>query len=372
MKKAVKRMTAVLAAGLMVFGMTACGAQPGQSAPAKSAAAPAGGKPYIAIISKGFQHQFWQVVKKGADQAAADLGCTVTFEGPPSESDIQIQVDELKAALDKKPAAICLAALDTESVKDQLMACKNNGVPVVGFDSGVPNAPAGTIYATASTDNHAAAALAADNLMKNADFTAKVTAATASAPVYVGVLSQDATSESITGRTQGFIDELTKLIGADKVDVSGHDKYAKPNPNASVRIVVNIPATTSAADLKSGAEALLTGANKPIAIYGSNEGAAGGILAASNDGQDFAAGGKFAGIVAIGFDAGKTQKVAVTNGWFYGSITQDPYQIGYKAVALAMDALSGKPAASPVVDTGAKWYNKNNITDPMINDLVYD
>ncbi|HLR70299.1 MAG TPA: BMP family ABC transporter substrate-binding protein, partial [Pseudogracilibacillus sp.] len=29
-----------------------------------------GDKPYIALVSKGFQHQFWQSVKEGAEQAA--------------------------------------------------------------------------------------------------------------------------------------------------------------------------------------------------------------------------------------------------------------------------------------------------------------
>ena len=110
-----------------------------------------------------------------------------------------------------------------------------------------------------------------------------------------------------------------------------------------------------------------------VAIYGSNENAAGGILAASNDGNDFNKdNGKFKDIIAIGFDAGKTQRVAVENGWFLGSVTQDPYQIGYKAVSLAVDAINGKPAASPIVDTGAKWYNAEALQDPSISELVYE
>jgi ribose transport system substrate-binding protein len=31
-------------------------------------------KLYIPLISKGFQHQFWQAVKLGADKAAAEFG----------------------------------------------------------------------------------------------------------------------------------------------------------------------------------------------------------------------------------------------------------------------------------------------------------
>ena len=358
MNKKVKRILVLVVAVMLLICTAACGK-------------PAGNKqPFIPIVSKGQQHQFWQVVKKGAEQAATDFNVRITFEGPASESDIGPQVDMLKAALAQKPAAICLAALSTDAVMEQLQECKNSGIPVIGFDSGVPDAPAGTIYATASTNNKNAAALAADMLYANAGFAAKVAGATAAAPVFVGVLSQDATSESITGRTLGFIERLTELVGADKVDISGHAKYAKPNGNASVKIIVNIPATTDAADLKSGAEALLMSSNTLSAIYGSNEGAANGILAATNDGADFA--GKYSDILAIGFDAGKGQKDAVTKGWFYGSITQDPYQIGYKAVALAVDAINKKPAASPIVDTGAQWYNKDNISDPMINDLVYE
>ena len=47
------------------------------------------GKPYIAVVSKGEQHDFWQQVKLGANAAAEKLGVDITFEGPASESDIQ-------------------------------------------------------------------------------------------------------------------------------------------------------------------------------------------------------------------------------------------------------------------------------------------
>jgi len=379
----IRKILATLLAGAMIFSIAGCNSNTntGDTAPATDESATdvgneadttSGEKPYIAIVSKGFQHQFWQVVKKGADQAALDLNVDITFDGPPSESDIAIQVDMLKSAMDKQPAAIALAALDTESVKEQLEACLNNNIPVVGFDSGVPGAPEGSIYATASTDNAAAAAIAAQMLYENTDFKAKLDAATADAPIAVGVLSQDATSESVVSRTTGFIDKLVELVGDENVKVSGHDKYAKDAASAKLLIVVNVPATTSATDLKTSAESLLATSGL-AAIYGSNEAAATGMLTASNDGSEFnSENGKFGEIIAIGFDAGKTQRVAVENGWFYGSVTQDPYQIGYQAVKLAVDAINGVPAASEIVDTGAQWYNAENLTDPSILELVYD
>ena len=368
-----KKILALAMAALMSTSLLACsngntGSTGGTNSKTDSVS---GEKPYVAIVSKGFQHQFWQVVKKGAEQAAADYGVEITCDGPPTESDIQVQVDMLKSAIAKKPAAVCLAALDTESVKEQLQSLKDAGIPVVGFDSGVPNAPEGSIYATASTDNAAAAAIAAQKLFENERFKAALEKATKDAPITVGVLSQDATSESIISRTSGFIDKLVELVGKDNVKVIGHDKYAKDAADAKVIINVNVPATTATADQKTGAEALL--AQNPVAIYGSNENAAGGILAASNDGKEFdQKDGKFKDIIAIGFDAGKTQRTAVQNGWFYGSVTQDPYQIGYKAVELAAKALKGEKAESAIIDTGAKWYNSENLSDSMISDLVYE
>lgn len=378
-----KILAASLALGLAA-SLAACspsnagsGAAPGGTPSAENSAEGVGGASgkYIAIVSKGFQHQFWQVVKKGAEQAAKDNNVTISFDGPPTESDIAIQVDMLKNAMTKKPAAICLAALDTESVMEQLNECKNNKIPVVGFDSGVPNAPEGSIYATASTDNYAAAGIAAENLFDNSDFQK---ALKSGKHITVGVLSQDATSDSLIKRTSGFVEALQKKVEAVEgfagaVEVVGHDKYKKDaSAAAKLTIKVNVPASTAAADMKNGAEALLATPDL-VAIYGSNENGAGGILAASNDGQDFNKdNGKFKDIVAIGFDAGKTQRTAVENSWFFGSVTQDPYQIGYKAVALAVDAINGKAASSPIIDTGAKWYNAEALKDPKISELVYN
>jgi len=320
---------------------------------------------YIPVISKGLQHQFWQVVKKGAEDAAAKYGITITFEGPASESEIAAQVTMLDSAIAKKPDAICLAALSTDSVTDQLNKCLASKIPVIGFDSGVPGAPEGSIYANASTDNNAAGALAATSMYPAIQTLVK--AATVAAPVRIAVLSQDATSESVKGRTKGFIDKMLELVKADgitSVAVVGHDMYKNDVAEKSAAVVIDVAvsATTAAADLATSGSALLN--KKPIAIYGSNESAANGILDASNEGADL---GK---IVAVGFDAGIRQKTAVIAGYFLGSITQDPYNIGYQAVELAYKAVRGEKVAN--VDTGAKFYTKANITDPSIKDLVYD
>ena len=70
---------------------------------------------YIPLVSKGFQHQFWQAVKSGAEQAADEYGVTITFEGPDNETMVDRQIDMLAAALANNPKAIGFAALDSQA-----------------------------------------------------------------------------------------------------------------------------------------------------------------------------------------------------------------------------------------------------------------
>lgn len=329
----------------------------------------------IQMVAKGFQHQFWQVVKKGAEAAKADLGVgTMDFDGPEGESAINTQVEMLKAALAKNPNAIALAALDTEAVTSELNQAVEAGIPIIGFDSGVPDAPAGSIAATASTDNEAAAALAAVEMMKDTAFKEKIQKATADSPVTVAILSQDATSASIIGRTKGFIDAFkaeAEAIHPNAVAIEGHDMYKEASDSpAVVKIMVQVPPTPDAGDMKNGAQGVL-GTTGLVGVFCSNEGAVTGLLNATNDGSDLDRdNGKYKELIVAGFDAGSTQKAAVKNGWFLGSVTQDPFQIGYKAVELAVAASKGESVAD--VDTGAKWYNAANMEQEDIAQLLYD
>ena len=342
---------------------------------AMTASALAEAKPYVAIISKGFQHQFWQTVAMGANEAAAKYNVDITFDGPPSESDISTQIDMLNAALAKNPKALALAALDTESVTEQLLSAKEKGIPVIGFDSGVPNAPEGTIVSTASTNNEAAGALAAEQMFAIESIKAAIAAATPEAPITIGAMSQDATSASVVGRTTGFLDKMWALVSEVKpgeVAITGHDKYNKAAESGKTSVELNIlvPATTNITDCQTTAQGLLQ--KKPLAIFCSNEATVAGLLAATTDGQDLdRTNGAFKDVIVIGFDAGKNQKEAVKNGWFYGSVTQDPYMIGYLSVELAVKAMNGE-TIEPIVDTGCQFYTAANMDDAKISPLLYD
>ena len=329
------------------------------------------GKLYIPVMAKGEQHQFWQAVKKGAEDAAKAYDVDIYFAGPASETEIDKQVEMIKTEMAKNPKAMALAALSTEAVKEILDECASKNIPVIGFDSGVPGDTSGALKATASTNNENAAAIAAEKFGEHAGLVAAMKAATPEKPVIIGCLSQDAVSASVTGRTTGFVnkmEEIAKTYGT--VAVIGHEKWAKGDASkASIIIEVAISANTEATAVQTAANALLAKSNL-IAVFCSNEGAVTGFLSAVSDGADLADGGKYADLVVAGFDAGKAQKDAIRKGWFYGSVTQDPYRIGYLSVELAVKAAKGEAVAD--VDTGAQWYNAENIDNPDVALLVYD
>ena len=388
-----KKIIALLLAVVMVFALVACASgdnkktdAPATETPAADekpaatetpaadeapAADMAGDRLYIPVMAKGFQHQFWQAVAKGSADAAKDYDVDIYFDGPASETEIDAQVNMVKNEMAKNPKALALAALSTEAVTEILEVCAEKNIPVIGFDSGVPDDTTGAVKATAATNNENAAAIAAEKFGENETVMNAMKNATSDAPVIIGCLSQDAVSASVTGRTTGFVDKMYEIAESyqpGKVAIEGHAKWEKKVDAPAIIIEVAISATTEATAVQTAANSLL-GLN-PVAIFCSNEGAVTGFLAAVSDGEDLAEGGKYDGLVVAGFDAGAAQKNAVRQGWFYGSVTQDPYQIGYKAVELAVKAANGEAVSD--VDTGAQWYDASNIDDEMIALLVYD
>ena len=177
-------MTLIVVTSMLV----ACGAPAATQAPA------AAEKLYIPVISKGFQHQFWQAVKLGSENAAKDLNVDITFEGPESEAMVDKQVEMFQTALDKNPAAICLAAVDSKAFEPLLQQAKADGIPVIHFDSGVDSDIPVT---TATTDNIAAAALAADKMVELIGGEGEV-----------AIIAHDQTSRTGIDRVKGFTDQI--------------------------------------------------------------------------------------------------------------------------------------------------------------------
>ena len=274
-------------------------------------------------------------------------------------------MEQLNNAINKNPKAIALAALDTEAELDAIKQAQSKNIPIIGFDSGVPGAPEGAIKATASTDNHAAGGNAAEHLFPLLE--KKI----GDKKVRIGVVSQEVNSLSITQRTSGFIDKMVELLNKKgiKTAVTGHDKFKNDVNEADAKVVieVRVPAQVDDAAGKTEASTVLE-KEDTVAIYGSNEFAAKAIINANGGFKESKLGADK--ILAVGFDSGALQQDAIRKGIFVGSVTQDPVQIGYQAVKLAVAAAKGETVKD--VDTGSKWYDAKNIDSDEIKALLYE
>lgn len=320
-----KKFTTILLAALAVTALvtvTSCGRQ----AKADS------GKIYIPLISKGFQHQFWQAVKKGADNAAADLGVEITFEGPESESQVDKQIEMIQAALGKNPKALGIAALDSKAAIPLLQQAQAKKLPIIAFDSGVDS---DIPLTTVSTDNLVAAGVAADKMAEAIGGKGKV-----------AVLVHDQTSRTGIDRRDGFVSRMK-------------EKYPD--------IIVLEPQYGGGDHLKSTeiAKAVINGNPDLKGYFGANEGSAIGVV---NAVKELKMEGK---LVVIGYDSGKLQLDAIKSGLMYGAVQQNPVLMGYKTVEWAVKALKGETPPKHV-DSGYVWADKTNLDSPEVQGVIYE
>ena len=326
------------------------------------------------MMVKSFQSTYWDAAQEGMKKASEELGVTYKPQGPNSESDIADQVNMINTAIASNPVGLGLAACDTSSVTDALKTCAEKGIPVVTFDTGIADAPEGSVVCEVCTDNAQAGAVAAENMYNSIKDVVK----DADGQVIIGEVNQDATAQNIQQRGTGFINKMIELLQADgkTVAVSGNEFYVNAAEgadadakDADVVIQVAVPAQTTVELCSTEAQAILSQENC-IAVFGSNQVSAEGVLAANANlnvlGSDPANGD----VVGVGFDAGSIIKAAVKDGTLVGAVTQSPLMMGYYAIYALTAAANGQELQD--VPTDGYWYDATNMEDENIAPNLYD
>lgn len=287
----------------------------------------------IALVSKGFQHQFWQAVKQGAEEKAEELGVEITFEGPASETEIAQQLEMLTAAIDRNPDAIGYAALDPEACVAPLEQAAAKDIPVVYFDAPC-NGDVGV--SLAATDSEVAGALAADHMAELIGGEGEV-----------AIVGHSQINSTGVERRDGFVDRIaSEYPDIEIVDIQYGDGDHLKSADIAKAMIAAHP------DLKG--------------IYGTNEGSAIGVVNAVNE-----LGLEKGALTIIGFDSGAAQINAIEDGTMAGAITQDPIGIGARTVESAVAVANGE-TVEEFYDTGSYWYDATNIDDPDIAAVLYE
>ena len=292
-------------------------------APSDDGTAPAAGgdgNKSIAFVQGVAGDEFYITMECGIKEKAAELGYTVTTQGP-QKFDPTLQKPIVDSVTASKPAALLVAPTDVEAMQAPLEQAAQAGIKVVLVDTTV-NDPSFAV-SQISSDNVGGGAAAFDAIKAAKPAGGKVL-----------VISTDPGVSTVDARVKGFEDAV-------KADTSF--SYL------GVQYSHNDPAT--AANLVSAA---LQKDSDIVGIFATNlfaaEGSATGVRQAGA--QD---------ITIVGFDAGPNQIKALEAGTVQALVAQQPSTIGSDGVEQADAALTGG-SVTPTIQTGFTIITKENLS----------
>src|SRR5215472_14000116 len=131
----------VIQLGAMVAAVAAAGSSSTSSSGGGSSVNLTGGCKFtFAMITHGDTGSFWSVVKKGEEQAAKDLGCTVTWYGSDTGSGPNDQAEGQQIDSAVSSGVDGLAVSEHADFSTQLAAAKAKGIPIVLLNAGCDDA----------------------------------------------------------------------------------------------------------------------------------------------------------------------------------------------------------------------------------------
>ena len=366
---------------------------------------------YISVIGKTENSSYWQQVAAGVQQAADDinerLGYTgddavkVLFNAPADGEDIDEQVNILDEEMARYPDVIAIASIDENASEVQFDLAIANGISIVAFDSG--NSYQG-IQCTCMTNNTEAATMGAQKLCEAIGESGEVAlivpdSVSGNAKDRVSAFQQEI-SENHPGVSiaetiyMDQIDELKRAAAAEQLGVSaeelttwtaeaageqtaieeaetvadGTDVDEDTSENISEEARTRLEDIDSIAGGMSDEDAIVYYLEKHPDLkgcFGTNDETV--LLGA----QALKSMEKTEDIVMMGFDAGKDQLSALSDGSIDGLVVQNPFGMGYATVvAAARTALEIGNEAQ--VDTGFVWVDAENMEDESIQPMLYE
>lgn len=296
----------------------------------------------IAVVSKSTKGEYWRLVKRGMEDAVAAVNeaygfakedaITMTFEGSENEEDVETQINIIDAVIAENPDVLCISAGDMDSCLAQLEAAKENGIPVVAFDSNVSEKK--LIRAYRGTDNVQAGKMAAYRL-----------GSTIGKMGRVAVFSAQQKTKSIQDRVEGFLNNIEKYGDIEVVEVIYSDQVE---------------------DMTAAMQDVLNRYPELDGVFCTNADVTELYLKMEKN-EDFDA------PVLIGVDATTMQQEAIRNGEEIGCVSQQPYAIGYQTMWAAIQSTAPKKSVTMEknVVLNPAWIEEDCLDDPDYSAYLY-
>jgi fructose transport system substrate-binding protein len=343
-----KRTAVVLVAASASLLLGACGSS--------SSSGSGGGKtPGVALIVKTATNPFFVSMKKSADENAAKVGVKLTFAAGTKDGDSATQIKAIEDAIARKDAGILITPTSND-VNDAMKKARDKGIYVIALDT-VPTPPE-AVDITFATDN----LLAGVNIGK---WTASQLGGKKAVIAMLDLFNDKVVSVD-TARDQGF------LIGMGIIDKEDPSKNGGEAPTGKYKggkggdyeIVCHEQSNGSADDGKKAMETCLAKNKNINVIYGINEPAAAGGVAAAQ-----AAGLK--DLLVVGVDGGCSGVAEVAKGTLGATSQQYPGEMVNLGMKAIKDLVDSKGKTKPAVSAGKNFFNTGTklITDKKVDGL---
>lgn len=286
----------------------------------------------IALVTKMVDSPYWQTVKRAAEEKAKELGnVELTHLGPPTEADIDKQVQIIETCINDDYDGIILAACDKDALIDPVRKAKEAGIPVVMIDSGISE----PVYD---------AFLATNNVQAGAEC-AKLMAKLIGEKGKVAIVNFAAGTQTAIDRESGFTDEIKN--NHKDIEIVGV-QYCNSDPTVAANQATDFISANP--DLKG--------------IWGANDQSAIGVAQAVTEQ------GKTESLMVVGFDNSDDIKAGLKSGTIKGTAVQMPTAMGSMGVQIVVDLLAGKAPADKAVDTGVTMVTTENMEDPKMQAIL--
>jgi ribose transport system substrate-binding protein len=292
------------------------------------------------VIPKSIGGDFWGTVEQGARAAAKDFGVTIKWEGAHVETELAEQNKIIENMVNLGVDGMALAPLNNRVMRKSVERVVAAGIPVVIFDSPV-DGDAHESYV--GTDNVAGGALAAQHLAERlqdrAGHPASQRPATGMRIFLLRYIQGTASTEQ---RADGF---------ATAAEAAGLDVVAQPYSEDA----------TPAGAIKTASNSLerfiQDGKLEVDGIFATNIFSTLGMLEAL---EGLRQSGVEIDAVFVGFDTSPKLIEELQNGRLDALVSQNPRQIGYRAVETLVKHLRGEPV-EPLIDTGVELVTRERL-----------
>lgn len=282
-------------------------------AAALSTSAGAADKPVFGVLLKTLSNPFWSAMQEGIKDGTDEAGVEYFLQAVESDQAAEPQLNTCNTMLERKPAVMITAAINSTILLPCLKQATDMGIPVIDLDANLDHdiaAKAGVKIAfTIGSDNTAAGA-------KGADFMAEKLKGQKGSILVIEGLAGNITGQK---RAKGFADELAKVA-------------------PDLKIVASLPGDWDRQKAANIANDTMTANPDLIGIFCANDTMALGAV------ESIYGAGKGGKIVIIGVDGNSDAVKAIKAGRLTASVAQLPYLVGKQAVEKAKALLDGQAA----------------------------